>query len=133
MLTGCQEQVDPTLRPVFPVSGRIVYRGQPIPDATVCLHPVKSFEDDKPTVLPRATVNSEGAFIVSTYNTNDGAPAGQYHVTVSWAGPLDGLNEDAQDALRERIPRKYLNVQTTDLVVDVTDREHNHLSEIQLR
>lgn len=99
LLTGCPEPDDPLARPVFPVSGRIVYRGQPIPDATVCLQPVKSFEDNKPTVLPRATVNRAGDFTVSTYNTNDGAPVGQYYVKVSWLGPLDGVDEDAQDGL----------------------------------
>ncbi len=118
---------------MFPVSGKILYRGKPIPDATVCLHPVTPFADGKPAVLPRAEVNENGEFTVTTYRTHDGAPAGEYRVTVSWLGPLSGIDEDAEDRLRERLPRKYVNAQTTDLQVAVSEQGSNELPEIQIR
>lgn len=133
LLAGCDEPVDPNVRAVFPASGKILYRGKPIPDATVCLHPVTPFSDGKPAVVPRAEVNKNGEFTFTTYRTHDGAPVGEYCVTVSWLGPLEGIDEDAEDRLRELLPQKYVNARTTDLRFAVSDQASNELPEIQIR
>ena len=53
---------------------------------------------NSPDPRPRATVGDDGSFRLSTYGTEDGAPAGDYLVTVTW--PLDG--RDDEDKLRGR-------------------------------
>ncbi|HVL14005.1 MAG TPA: hypothetical protein VM529_15660 [Gemmata sp.] len=53
---------------------------------------------NSPDPRPRATVGDDGSFRLSTYGTEDGAPAGDYLVTVTW--PLDG--RDDEDKLQGR-------------------------------
>ena len=67
---------------VFPVSGKVLFAGKPTPGAIAILHPVGDPDQKRPN--PRAVVDREGNFKLSTYRTNDGAPAGDYVVTVDW-------------------------------------------------
>jgi hypothetical protein len=48
---------------------------------------------DSPVPRPRATVKEDGSFVLSTYGEEDGAPAGDYLVTVTWS-PSDRDDED---------------------------------------
>ena len=76
--------------PVHPVVGAIQFRGQPADGAFVSLHP-KNATEGVPN--PRATVAKDGSFVVSTYDGNDGAPEGDYVVTVQWYKPVRQGND----------------------------------------
>jgi hypothetical protein len=65
---------------VFPVSGQVLYAGKPTPGAIVVLHPI----DDQKRPHPWGTVDRDGNFRLTTYRSNDGAPAGEYIATVDW-------------------------------------------------
>jgi len=70
------------------------------------LHPLDPLhkKDDK-TVRPFAVVDPDGSFRLSTYETCDGAPAGEYAVTVVWPSfTTDPLGEETPgpDRLRKR-------------------------------
>src|SRR5437870_521007 len=73
---GCSKS-GPTL---YPVRGKILFEGQPVRGATLVLHPLGN--SDPNAIKPRAFVDREGAFEVFTYAAGDGAPAGEYAVTV---------------------------------------------------
>ena len=83
---------------VFPVSGEIFFDGEPAKDAMVLLHPETPHEvpEGSRPISSTAQVDENGKFVVSTYSSEDGAPAGKYKVTVTWAqavgmsGRLDG-------------------------------------------
>lgn len=62
------------------VKGQVLQNGKPVPHATVVFHP--SFDLGPEVSKPRAITNEAGAFIVSTYGSEDGAPEGEYKVTV---------------------------------------------------
>ena len=47
---------------------------------------------DSPDPRPRANVAADGTFTLSTYGENDGAPAGDYIVAISWENT--DTNED---------------------------------------
>jgi hypothetical protein len=113
--------------PVHPVLGAIQFRGQPINGAFVSLHPTNSAEG---VPNPRATVASDGTFAVSTYDGNDGAPEGEYVVTVQWYKPV----RQGTDLVGgpNVLPAKYASPQTSDVKVHVAAGE-NHLQPIQLR
>jgi hypothetical protein len=64
----------------YEVKGQILQNGRPVPHATVVFHP--SFELGPEVSKPRATTNEDGTFTISTYATADGAPEGEYKVTV---------------------------------------------------
>jgi hypothetical protein len=86
LLLGCGKTTRER-KPVFPVSGKVLFNGRPAAGALIAFHPAE--ELDNPRALrPIATVARDGTFRLTTYDTNDGAPAGEYVVTVYWPGPL---------------------------------------------
>ena len=114
-LAGCGE-AKPQRTPVFPIKGTISFKGQPMPGALVALHPKTPVAG---TPSPRANVAKDGAFEVSTYDGGDGAPVGDYTLTVLWYkqvknGPdiVSGPNV---------IPQKYAKAETSDLTISVKE------------
>jgi hypothetical protein len=71
--------------PVYPVRGFVLVDGRPAAGATVTLYPEREFNRSE-GIQPRAVVRLDGSFELGTYRTRDGAPAGNYVVTVVWAG-----------------------------------------------
>lgn len=131
-LLGCGTELPPDQRQVFPASGTVLFKGQPIPDATVRLHPVAPPDDGKPVYISRGRVKELGNYSISTYAVADGAPVGAYRVSLSWQGPLNGRSEEEVDALRERLPRKYTSPQTSGLTVMITE-DQNQIPEITIQ
>jgi len=130
-LSGCGQASDPNAREVFPTQGVVTFRGVPIPDASIRLHPLMPPDDGKPVFIPRGQADESGRFVLSTYRQGDGAPPGDYRVSFSWLGPLDGVSEDVEDRLRERLPPRYIAAETSGVMVTVTDGE-NVLEDITL-
>ena len=68
-------------KPVYPVSGRIVDAdGKPVAGATVIFCPVENVYDN--ANKPAGLADEQGSFALTTYSQDDGAPAGDYLVTV---------------------------------------------------
>lgn len=67
--------------------------------ARVTFHALPLHEPISRTHLSAARVEKDGSFQLSTYELHDGAPAGDYAVTVFWTGNADG---PAPDVLRHR-------------------------------
>jgi hypothetical protein len=85
LLAGCgSDEV-----PVFPVRGKVLYRGRAAANAEVVFHPA---EDDPrlAALCIHGTADAEGVFELTTYRRGDGAPAGDYVVTVFWPRPRSG-------------------------------------------
>ena len=123
VISGCGKVEDPLVRATVPVTGVVKFKGKPIPDATICLHPVVKPNDGKPVFTPRGIADDAGNYTLTTYSTADGAPVGEYNVTVSWVGPLEGLSEDQEDRLKERLPRRYASPKTSGITVVVSEGE----------
>ena len=113
--------------PVHPVQGAIQYRGQPAAGAFVSLVP-KNATDGVPN--PRATVAKDGSFTVSTYDGNDGAPEGEYVVTVQWYKPVRQGNDLVGGP--NVLPAKYSSPKTSDVTIHIAAGE-NRLKPIQIR
>jgi hypothetical protein len=71
----------------FPVSGEVRFRGKPAAGAVIMFHR-KVESDDRKILLPNGRTDQLGRFILGTYAQNDGAPAGEYRVSIIWPGPL---------------------------------------------
>lgn len=68
-------------KPTFPVSGRVLLPdGKPAEHALVVLHPVGDAGEG--VGKPHGKVGADGTFKLTTYAADDGAPAGEYRVTV---------------------------------------------------
>jgi hypothetical protein len=71
--------------PTYPVEGRVLVQGKPAEGVQVFLHPRAAAQRGK----PRGTTDAEGNFRLRTYHDGDGAPAGEYAVTIYWPGPYN--------------------------------------------
>lgn len=59
--------------PLFPVKGKVTMDGQPMSGATLLFYPTQDFPKGSAQQRPRAVVEDDGTFQVSTYANNDGA------------------------------------------------------------
>jgi hypothetical protein len=102
-----EEGVPLNRKPVHPVRGAIHFNGTPTPDAEVFFYLI---EGKKTRHVADAIVEADGSFALSTYTAFDGAPAGDYAVTVVWR----------EEGRGNRLPAKYARPDTSDLRVRVT-------------
>ena len=118
-------------RPVFPVRGQVLYEGKPTPGALVILHPVNDPDPRAPRAVAR--VGTDGRFAPTTYNAEDGAPAGEYAVTVAWVKETDNQNapREEQKEPRNLVPDRYGKPETSGLRVQIKE-EHNELAPFRL-
>lgn len=99
--------------PTFTVTGKVTIDGKPAEHATVVFHPAGSSGPD--AVKPRGKVGADGTFSLTTYDGNDGAPAGSYRVTVElW---LAGARSD--DPPTNRLSQKLASPETSHLTATV--------------
>jgi hypothetical protein len=117
---GCSSEPASDRVPVYPVRAKITYKGFPAAGAVVTFHP-KAPQADVPA--PRAEVNKDGVVTVSTYDGGDGAPEGEYVVTVQWRK----LVKQGPDLVQgpNVIPRKYSQPATSDIVRKITAGPNN--------
>lgn len=72
-----------------PVSGRVLVGGRPVGGVRVRLYPLNHYHDAD-AFCPEATTDKEGRFRLRTGGDRDGAPSGQYVVTLVWPGGAGG-------------------------------------------
>src|SRR6516164_7244538 len=65
---------------VYPARGQAFLDGKPIAAASIHLDPVWTKAPNFPR--PRAIAEADGSFALETYGEDDGAPAGEYRVSV---------------------------------------------------
>lgn len=101
---------------LIPVTGVVQVDGKPISGARIALHSSAGGTDA--IVNPNGISDSEGKFQLTTYSVNDGAPAGVWNVTVSWAEVLNPGASDPEYG-KEKLPARYLAPTSSGLTVDV--------------
>ncbi|MGA2031269.1 MAG: hypothetical protein ABSG68_03345 [Thermoguttaceae bacterium] len=114
-LAGCSRA--PARLPVQPVEGQVLWNGKPLAGAAVVFYP-QGWQTDGSTRAPRAQTGSDGKFHIGTYDKGDGAPEGQYLVTVVHF-PMVPRGSDVVPGPNV-LPKKYASPKTTDLHVQVT-------------
>lgn len=89
--------------PVHPLSGQVLLNGRPLPNATVFLFPQGGSGSG---LRPVGHTRAVGTFEVTPYETEDGAPAGDYRVTVTWAvgKPTDKPEAAADETVMVQSP-----------------------------
>jgi tetratricopeptide (TPR) repeat protein len=100
--------------------GQAFFNGKPMPNATVVLEPVWTKEPKFPK--PRAVIKDDGTFILATYGKDDGAPAGEYKVSVQWFVKTDNRPEIEGGTLPQNVlPAKYANPESSGLNVEIKE------------
>lgn len=102
--------------PVYPVSGQINFNGKPLANALVVFHPQRP--TDSRTPVAQGRTDDAGRFQLTSYETHDGAAAGDFAVTVQ-AFPLI-KNGDSYTPGPNFLPPKLAKPETTPFQVNVT-------------
>lgn len=115
LTSGCGKS-EPERLAVHPVTGHITFQGQPAAGAFVVFHS-KTEKDKFPP--PTAQADKQGNFTLGTYSRDDGAPAGEYAVTVVLRKPVEKDGEFEQGP--NLLPPQYSKPATTKLNIRVAD------------
>jgi hypothetical protein len=70
--------------PVYRAGGAVTVGGRPAAGVLVLLHPADGTPAAAARVIPSATTGGDGAFQLTSFDQGDGAPAGDYAVTLAW-------------------------------------------------
>ena len=122
-------------------TGTVTLDGEPVAQASLMFIP----DSGRPA---SGNTNTNGAFELSSYGGNDGLPAGNYRVTVTklvlkdtFQGQLENLEKQAEEAAEggeesgavdvefgdnayeNKLPEKYAELDTTDIIVTITKRQ----------
>lgn len=100
------------LKAVHPARGRVHMEGSPAADAVVTLYRLDGDKDKKPVRVADGLVEADGTFVLSAFTAFDGAPEGDFLVTVIQRSPLfDKEGKPGPNIL----PERYSKPETTPL------------------
>jgi hypothetical protein len=117
---GCSGTSGPAKKVCYPVKGQLLVQGKPAEGALLIFQPKENANPaDWSAGYPHATSQADGKFEVSTYSDNDGAPAGDYVVLVSWSAP-NPQNEEASGP--DKLGGRYADPATSKLTAKVEAR-----------
>jgi hypothetical protein len=102
-------------KPCHPVRGVVMLDGCPLAGAQLVFHLINP-ETKRTTRTGDALIEADGSFVLSTYKANDGAPVGEYVVTVANAGQFEG---GTVPATKYSIPAAYARPSTSPLRAEV--------------
>jgi hypothetical protein len=87
LLCGCSGE---KRTPVYPVRGTVTVQGVQADNAQITLHPIDPKIMEGLEIRPMAHAGPDGKFAITSYATGDGAPAGEYIVTIEWHDKAEG-------------------------------------------
>ena len=79
-----------------------------------------------------ALVKDDGSFVLGTYGKEDGAPPGEYRVSVQWLVQTQKIETEGNPLPRNLLPARYGNFETSGLDVQIQQGE-NVLPALQLK
>jgi hypothetical protein len=129
---GCGSKVADRL-PVFPTTGQLKIQGQSPSGAFVVLHPhgMPGKGPDGVVVRPHGVVHCDGTFELTSYETGDGAPAGEYSVTIELRKVVKYPSGDSGPG-PNLVPKKFTKPETSTIIVQITEGR-NDLKPIVLK
>ncbi len=116
LVNACSRSSGPPRQPTYPLTGTVTVDGQPAKEVRVAVYPAGT--TDPEAAIATAFTDELGKFSLSTYESGDGVPEGEYVVTFMWGainplsfqyGPPDKLNgrysDPAKSEFRIRVER----------------------------
>ena len=132
VLTGCSKKEEPFRKQTSVVTGQVIVDGTPVPAESpmkVECHNVAGMDQEHPTISSALT-REDGKFEISTYESGDGLPAGDYVLTFMWgkmnliAGSYGGP---------DKLKGKYNNPDKSIFKISVKEGEPVELGKIELK
>jgi hypothetical protein len=119
-LVGCGGGADDGRVKVFPTQGKVSVSGRPAEGAKVTFYSANTHADGKKVPPPTGTADATGVFQLGTYKSADGAPPGEYKVTVVWLEPPPANAQGIFD-LKDRLQGRYSSPEKTTLKAQIPD------------
>ena len=115
LLSGCQGTESSS---ALPYEGEVKINGKPISGAMVVFHAKKTGDQ---VVSPSGTTDATGKFRLTSNKEFDGAPAGDYAVTITWFKPITTAAKarEGDESVRNFLPAYLANPETSGLVASV--------------
>jgi hypothetical protein len=132
LLQGCGGNGKP---PAIAATGKVMFnKTTPAAGALIVLHPIDPAFEKVIGGKPFAKAEEDGTFKLTTYNEGDGAPEGEYGVTVEWrkadkAKPKFSIggDEGGGGGGRSMLKPKYGNPQSPFMKVTIKSGDKNEL------
>ena len=125
---GCGRSGAPPVVKVFEVKGKVLLANQkPLAKGRVSFVPTQ-----EPYLLSSARVAADGSFSLTTGDSGEGAPPGEYKVRVEPEGPPPVVHGNRADARALPFPPKYLDEDSSGLTV-IVKAEPNQLRPFVLK
>lgn len=121
-LSGCGESWEAE---THSAGGTISINGEAPVGAIVELQNVAAKAADVRNSRPWGVVDEFGIYTLTTYQSNDGAPKGEYAITVRWPPTVN------QPSLADRLQKAYSNPKTSKWRVTI-EEGHNELSPVTI-
>lgn len=123
LLSGGCGQTDGLALPArHPVEGKVVYRGKAAQGFRVTFHPLGDIGEVK--FAPSAITAEDGTFRLRSYEPDDGAPAGDYAVTLEWPDHLNKAEDLDPKPEVDRLRGAYSDPQRSKFKVTVAEGEN---------
>ncbi len=99
---------------VYPVHGQVLLNGKPLPQAIVTFH--QQSGADK--ALPSGQTDAEGRFTLTSFEPGDGAPEGEYAISLVCFRTRE-IRKGDDDTARNIVPARYANAATSNLTAKI--------------
>lgn len=128
VLSSCGEP-EPYRKPTYPVTGKVTVDGAaPGSAIQVFCENVGGMDEQHPTYSQSET-KEDGSFAISTYESGDGVPAGDYVITFVWQ---DFNLMSRQYGGPDKLNKRYNDPKTSEFKVTVKEGEPTDMGTIAL-
>lgn len=116
-------------KPLYPTEGKLLINGEPAANVTVFFHTTDPAASSD--TRPFATTELDGSFKLTTRAVNDGAPAGEYVVTILYEPVNSPLSRPKGKP--PTYDKKYESVKTSPLRAKVEAKPQNTLDPFDVK
>ena len=120
LLTGCGKS---DRLPVYSVTGSVTAKSKPAAGVQVSFYGTDDHLKTATAPFPQAVTESDGSFTLTSYEANDGAPAGNYVVTLVWPSN-ESEDPEIQDDSVDRLRGKFATPEKSPFAVKVEERSN---------
>lgn len=113
----------------YPVRGSVALKGKPLAESIVVLHRIGG--DVEGNQKPMAIAKPDGTFELTTHHSGDGAPPGEYAITVERRALVTGGEEPTRTG-PNTLPAKYAKPESSGLKYTVVEGD-NEIPEIDIK
>lgn len=128
LLSSCGEE-QPFRKPTYPVTGKVTVDGAvPSSAIQVFCENVAGMDGQHPT-LSHTETKEDGSFSISTYESGDGVPEGEYKVTFVWQ---DFNLMTRQYGGPDKLNKRYSDPKSTEFTINVKEGQPADMGDIKL-